>query len=163
MNGTAFNHPCRQQTNICDPVAGECMRCHAAQGEACRQPSAQNKAVAVKFAEPKHTPGPWSFDTIAMETGDYGVSQRDLRISICHVHNAASFGDFVAGALKRGGGKFEQRDAHTQIANALLIAAAPDLLRELKHCVWLLRDLQPEPGLVQKQALAAIAKAEPTT
>ncbi len=54
---------------------------------------------------------------------------------------------------------------HSQIdwpleANARLIASSPDLLRELKSCVWLLADLQPTPGLVQQQALAAIAKAE---
>ena len=49
--------------------------------------------------------------------------------------------------------------------DARLIAAAPVLLAELKHCVWLLADLQAEPGLIQKQARAAIAEAtgEPQT
>ncbi len=104
-------------------------------------PAEPNEPTVVKFDGPKHTPGPWTFDTISMETGDYGVSQRDLRISICHVHNAASFGDFITGALKRGGGRFEQSDAHTQMANALLIAAAPEMLDRLKKTNDNLRQL----------------------
>lgn len=99
------------------------------------QPSAPNAPAVVKHQGPKHTPGPWTADTISMETGDWGVSQRDLRISICHVHNAASFGDFIAGAMKRGGGRFEQCDAVTQIANARLIAAAPDMYDALKLAI----------------------------
>jgi len=35
-----------------------------------------------------------------------------------------------------------------------------ELLAALQECMWLLEDLQSEPGLVQKKARAAIAKAE---
>lgn len=113
----------------------------------------------------KHTPGPWTFDSISMGSGDCGISQRDLKISICHVHNAASFGEFVVGAMKRGGDTFDQRDAHTQRANALLIAAAPDLLAALQRIISDLRE-QEETGLCKRMRInqivdidAAIRKA----
>lgn len=78
-----------------------------------------------------HTPGPWSVGGISMDTGSISIRSNALRIVIADVTNAASFGDFLSGAMKRGGGGFEQSDARTQFANAHLIAAAPDLLAAL--------------------------------
>lgn len=46
---------------------------------------------------------------------------------------------------------FQEDQMRTVLINALAA---------LKHCVWLLADLQADPGLVQKQAHAAIANAE---
>lgn len=34
---TAPALPCRQKTNLCAPQLGECLRCLAANGEACRE------------------------------------------------------------------------------------------------------------------------------
>jgi hypothetical protein len=67
-----------------------------------------------------------------MTTGNISVGMEKHRIVIAEVTNAASFGDMLAGAMKRGGGGFEQSDCHTQYANARLIAAAPDLLEAAK-------------------------------
>lgn len=77
--------------------------------------------------EPKWTPGPWAVSGVAQETGNISVGCPDQRIVIADVTNAASFGDMLSGAMRRGGGGFEQGDCHTQFANARLIAAAPDL------------------------------------
>ena len=80
----------------------------------------------------RHTPGPWAITGVSMDTGNVSVGQKDQRIVIADVTNAASFGDMIAGAMRRGGGGFEQGDCDTQHANAQLIASAPDLLAALK-------------------------------
>lgn len=104
----------------------------------------------------KHTPGPWAVTSVSMNTGNISVGHRDLRIVIAEVTNAASFGDMMAGAMKRGGGGFEQDDCHTQLANARLIAAAPDLLEALKYARRFLRGLDHDVDYVD----GVIAKAE---
>lgn len=105
----------------------------------------------------KHTPGPWKIKSISQETGSIGVGSEAHRILIADVTNAASFGDMLSGAMRRGGGSFSQDDCTTQFANARLIAAAPDLLAMLKVAqLWLEVD-----GRFDMQGInAAIAKAE---
>ena len=80
-----------------------------------------------KIDDGGHTPGPWAVTGVSMTTGNVSVGMKEHRIVIAEVTNAASFGDMLAGAMKRGGGGFQQNDCHTQFANARLIAAAPDL------------------------------------
>lgn len=104
----------------------------------------------------KHTPGPWMITGVSIQTGNISVGCRAQRIVIADVTNAASFGDFLAGAMKRGGCGFEQSDAHTQYANANLIAAAPELLEALKGVVRV-ADRETDEFIA---ARAAIAKAE---
>lgn len=122
----------------------------------------------------KHTPGPWEITGMSLENGNVTVGQRDLRIVIADVTNAASFGDMLAGAMKRGGGSFDQGDARTQMANARLIAAAPELLPALKAAMALVSEekgwgtyrrmegseIYQEAEEFKTLALAAIAKAE---
>jgi hypothetical protein len=88
----------------------------------------------------KHTPGPWEITGISQDTGSISVGQRDLRIVIADVTNAASFGDMIAGAMSRGGGSLRQLDASTQFANAHLIAASPDLLTVARYCLAMVED-----------------------
>lgn len=44
-------------------------------------------------------------------------------------------------------------------ANARLMAASPVMLKALKAALWLLADIQAEPGVVQNQIRAAIIEA----
>lgn len=76
----------------------------------------------------KHTPGPWRINGVSLNSGSIMVGNDKLRLVIADVHNGASIGDMISAAMKRGGGKLDPGDAHTQFANARLIAAAPDLL-----------------------------------
>jgi hypothetical protein len=94
--------------------------------------------------ESGHTPGPWN------------VRQCDGDYRRCDTEDYAVVSDgLITPALVFGGPGFWPEGS----ANAHLIAAAPELLSALRECVWLLADLQTEPGLVQKKAIAAIAKA----
>ncbi|MBB5663222.1 hypothetical protein GGE68_001398 [Rhizobium leguminosarum] len=111
----------------------------------------------------KHTPGPWQVTSISQDTGNIGVGHKEQRILIAEVTNAASFGDMLAGAMNRGGGRFDQGDCHTQFANARLIAAAPDLLDALKLAESVYRKNvvgHGEPSSVLDAMQAAISKAE---
>ena len=116
------------------------------------------------MSETKWTPGPWVWRSISMNDGNYGVSAVSVPIVIASVHNAASFGDMIAGALKRGGGELRQDDNATQRANARLIAAAPELYEALDQIL----DDMGNDGLsccqaAKDQARAALAKARGET
>lgn len=117
------------------------------------------------MSQTTHTAGPWEVTGISMDTGNISVGQRDLRIVIADVTNAASFGDMIAGAMRRGGGSFSQGDATTQFANARLIAAAPELLVALRRLLSLCEqggDPFDEPGRPTVElARAALSKAQP--
>lgn len=114
----------------------------------------------------KHTPGPWVVTGVSMTTGNVSVGMKEHRIVIAEVTNAASFGDMLAGAMKRGGGGFDQADCHTQYANARLIAAAPEVLEALKGLLSDIEEYQEINKLGGKDnhwqviSRAAIAKAE---
>ncbi len=111
----------------------------------------------------RHTPGPWSQKGISMDDGSISIGPDDLRIVICYVTNAASFGDFVSSALA-GRRDFGAPDtAHTQHANARLIAAAPDLYAALLDAENMLADfLKPheDTSPTLEKMRAAIAKVE---
>lgn len=109
------------------------------------------------MSEAKHTPGPWQVIGISQDDGSISIGQPEYRIVIAYATNAASFGDFINGAMKRGGVKFAQSDAHTQFANARLIAAGPDMLKAHQENSRLLKlvihDLQ---GRVEAGKMAAL-------
>lgn len=113
------------------------------------------------MTDSKHTPGPWRISGVSMQTGNVSVSMEEHRIVIAEVTNAASFGDMIAGAMRRGGGSFDQGDCHTQMSNARLIASAPELLaavRGLLHSLVGDEFADDIPAVVA--ARTAIAKAE---
>ena len=87
--------------------------------------------------QPKHTPGPWSADKATYHNGYVE-------------HFVRRDGDAVAIASDITDPETRQPSE----ANALLIAAAPDLLEALKDA------LEHIPMTLQGRALAAIAKAE---
>ncbi len=112
------------------------------------------------MAKAKHTPGPWEVTGVSMNDGSISIGQQEQRIVIAYATNAASFGDMLVGAVRRGGGALEPDDCHTQWANARLIAAAPDLLAAL---INLLPDAEaaakefgyePTPLIAARAALA---------
>jgi len=96
-----------------------------------------------------HTPGPWS--VIIDDTGDQFtgwpsvVSSPDLDATIIH----------RSGFKQEFWGDLSQRES---IANARLIAAAPDLLESLTVCVEALKDSGNYP-LTLADAIEVIAKA----
>lgn len=86
--------------------------------------------------ERKHTKGPWSVGGILQDTGDIQIVDPTGRLVIGYATNAASFGELLTGAMRRG--TFSSDDAGTQQANARLFAAAPTLagaLQELADAV----------------------------
>lgn len=95
--------------------------------------------------EVKHTPGPWNNDGRQYIYSERSASGR-----------MACIAKLFPGEVKGDQG----------IANARLIAAAPDLYRELVHLVRLLEPLERDGGLdvpglaTLNGARAAIAKAE---
>lgn len=94
--------------------------------------------------ETKHTPGPWTVaspDEISVNAGTEG------RVAIL---------TNLRGALGMKG----RRDPNEVIANARLIATAPELLEALQHAIdWLNAAGVAETMPVQQQARAALAKA----
>ena len=95
--------------------------------------------IDAAMEKPAHTPGPWSVHGINMQTGSISIGPKGGRFVIADVTNAASLGEFLAGAIKRGSGGLDPDDGHTQWANARLIAAAPDLLAALTEAQNFLR------------------------
>jgi hypothetical protein len=104
---------------------------------------------------PKHTPGPWVID-------------REVRPEyVCSIHHVPEDGEgrkylFVRGKLGHWPG-----DPIENMANARLIAAAPDMLEALKECAeYIETDAHPNfyreetVDLIYSKALEAIAKAE---
>lgn len=77
-----------------------------------------------------HTKGPWSVGGILKDTGDIQICDPTGKLVIGYATNAASFAEMLNGAMRRG--RFDSDDAHTQTANAALIAAAPSLLAALR-------------------------------
>lgn len=116
------------------------------------------ETTEVLKAAREHTKGPWQITSISQDTGNIGVGCKEQRILIADVTNAASFGDMIAGAMRRGGGSFANADCHTQMANAMLIAAAPDLLYVAELVVSWLDEEEGAHALCDK-ARAAIRKA----
>ncbi len=92
----------------------------------------------------KHTPGPWH----TVNSGSAVVG------NIAEIEKS-----FVASVYGRDGGVDDR--CPTLQANARLIAAAPELLREAEWCVALLksRSLNEDEQAVLDAMIAAIAKA----
>lgn len=93
-----------------------------------------------------HTKGPWNFET-DVRTGDNGIYAEGTGIFV------EAFSDI------NHSGEGNRAEA---LANARLIAAAPEMLEALKHCLrehggFTIR------GKTERLALAAIAKAEGLT
>ena len=102
--------------------------------------------------ETKHTPGPWT--AYGYEVHDRGTEHDASGARIGNTPNAICTTHYIPSA------GWDQRTA-----NARLIAAAPDLLKELQHLVRLLTPLEISgtlnvPGFATLNgARAAIAKA----
>jgi len=104
-------------------------------------------------AEAKHTPGPWSLETVQTACG------------ICHkigpfpwrpgkTRSACIYADYPS---HDGSSPVDVE----LLANARLIAAAPDLLEALKLTDAMLSGANMNAKVVERKARAAIAKAEP--
>ena len=98
----------------------------------------------------QHTPGPWSISTFSPRS--IVKLYPEDRVSICVVSGV------------RDGCQFDGTDRlrdKRQQANALLIAAAPDLLESLRglYAAMACYESTPEETLALEYARAAIAKA----
>lgn len=92
----------------------------------------------------KHTPAPWRYYTEPQPNGCPVIGHGNLMVAV------------VAHSVN-------ERDQHeTALANARLIAAAPDLLDELEYlsAVMACHDKTPEEALALEAAKKAIAKAK---
>ena len=102
----------------------------------------------------KHTPGPW--EAVSKE-GRIGVDVR----SVSGRRVAATYGVCNAPRSKEGA----KHQAEEDRANAIFIAAAPDLAAALQDCMkWLSAFAQGEPWLLSatnryKKYVAALQKA----
>lgn len=76
---------------------------------------------------PKHTPGPWTVDT-TVALGAYGVW---TDYATHPGHDGAGYGSQICSVLTVSFKNTDRATRHERDANAKLIAAAPDLLREL--------------------------------
>ncbi len=101
----------------------------------------------------KHTPGPWAVH-------EHGHANGEQWLSVLHgawdiTHNYASRPGVVADAAHSA-----MSDA-TNLANARLIAAAPDLFYALKMCIQRIErpELSPGADVVLERSHEAIAKA----
>jgi hypothetical protein len=95
----------------------------------------------------QHTPGPWEIDF-------------DTRpVEVCTIHSLPPNEDGNTWAYVRGEIGNWDATPETNLANARLIAAAPDLLMALEHALAWNDDAEPTPSWVF-EARAAIQKAE---
>ena len=101
-----------------------------------------------------HTPGPWEMDCKTRPT------------EVCIVHGLPPHGDEgQKWAYIRGAIGYWEADENENLANARLIAAAPELLNELENCLDLLNLTFPDVpvdsriGVAIAKARAAIDKA----
>ena|SRR6185437_5244405 len=121
------------------------------------------------MADGKHTPGPWSVSGISQADGSISIAKDG--IVIAYATNASSFGDFINAALS-GRKDFGAPDtAFTQLANARLLAAAPELLAVAKkaesYLAYIAQHLEEHEfsghagncTIIGKELRAAIAKA----
>lgn len=90
--------------------------------------------------ETKHTPGPWNYD------GTWALIKSDCGAEICAVHGAREF---------RAKPETHKGEA---LANALLMAAAPELLAALQYMLLNAEALGWSEAMCS-DARAAIAKA----
>ena len=96
------------------------------------------------MSESKHTPGPWTYSTHS--------DGWSYTIHIAQADDAAYTPDWSDVAFSTCRGERQQ----IQEANASLIAAAPELLEALQHCIhWLDAAGIAETMPVQQQARAA--------
>ena len=100
----------------------------------------------------KHTPGPWS-------VGE--VSHKKQRVDIDSLHADQTVGHQTWRGLARAYGCEDMPAEGTAVmlANARLIAAAPELLEALVAALKLIEIVMPIEGDVTRKARAAIAKA----
>lgn len=78
------------------------------------------------MSQSKHTPAPWTIGDITSTSPGNGLAGR-LAASI---HHSANLSHPLARVAAR-----DDLDAEEVLANARLIAAAPDLLAQLKHAI----------------------------
>lgn len=109
---------------------------------------------------PKFTPGPWVLTGVSQDDGSISIGSKSERVVIARVTNAASFRDFIVGALSRGGGSLEPSDATTQYANADLIKASPDLYQSVLDLLDIVDTSHPSAPAFIDEARAALRKAE---
>ena len=89
-----------------------------------------------------HTPGPWTIDRYAGEPDNYAYFQ------------APHWGNFAQAVVRMEG---DNEDCPIGLANARLIAAAPELLAALQACLAVPNKNRPD--YIWDDARAAIAKA----
>ena len=100
----------------------------------------------------KHSPGPWTIGK---------VSHKKQRVDIDSLHADQTVGHQTWRGLARAYGCEDMPAEGTvaMLANARLIAAAPELLEALADCVAYMHWTQPQGETALKKAKAVIAKA----
>src|SRR5690349_6978861 len=101
------------------------------------------------MSDSKHTPGPWTAERVLIKTSAYNEVGY-----VCHGSTV------VAQTWTPGNGAPHHAQVEETLANARLIAAAPEMLEALKYVSTQCDMLEMNDAPWMKDVLAAIAKAE---
>lgn len=107
---------------------------------------------------PKHTRGPWQVEPAGVDGDlDYGAAQRDGSRALLQLHVSAPKGG--GGRIGRVFSNCLVTTEEAMLANALVFAAAPEMLKALQEFDAAFTEFDPESAESRKRMRLAVIKA----